>query len=191
MSSQGTSKIVRYEEQVIDASSRHAHFLRCFTSHEAAIRAYVRRLIPTRADADDVTQEVAVVLWGKFAQFREGADFRAWAFGVARYEVLAWLRDRGRDKLVLASDVVEMLADEAARDLEYLEQHRWALRQCLDKLDANQRSLLLESYSSEKRIHEIAQTSGRSIAGFYQWLHRMRRILLDCIRSEVAHPKCP
>jgi hypothetical protein len=41
---------------------RHREFLRCFTAQEAAIRAYVRRLVPLRADADDVMQEVAVVV---------------------------------------------------------------------------------------------------------------------------------
>jgi len=30
----------------------HRPFLRQFTSNEAAIRAYVRRLVPSRADAD-------------------------------------------------------------------------------------------------------------------------------------------
>ena len=35
------------------------------------------RLVPARADADDVMQEVCVVLWEKFGTFHEGADFRA------------------------------------------------------------------------------------------------------------------
>ena len=59
-------------------TDRHRDFLRLFASHEPAIRAYVRRLVPLRADADDVMQDVAVVLWEKFEEFREGGDFRAW-----------------------------------------------------------------------------------------------------------------
>ena len=98
------------------STDRHREFLRCFTANEAAIRAYVRRLVPLRSDADDVMQEVAVVLWEKFDEFRVGGDFRAWALGVARFEVLAWLRDKARDRLVLAQDVAELLADETRRD---------------------------------------------------------------------------
>lgn len=154
--------------------------------HEAAIRAYVRRLLPTRADAEDVMQGVALVLWAKFEQFRGDGDFRSWAFGVARYEVLAWLRDRGRDRLVLAGDVAEMIADETANDLFHLEEQRLALKTCLEKMTPRNRNLLLESYGTELRIQDVAATSGRSIAGFYQWLHRMRRILLDCVQQEVA-----
>ena len=115
--------------------SHHREFLRCFTANEPAMRAYVRRLVPLRADADDVMQEVAVVLWEKFEQFREGGDFRAWAFGVARFEVLAWLRDKGRDRLVLCQDVAELLAEETLREEPRLARQREALESCLEKLD--------------------------------------------------------
>ena len=114
---------------------RHREFLRCFTLHEPAVRAYVRRLVPRRADADDVMQDVAVVLWEKFEQFREGGDFRAWAFGVARFEVLAWLRDKGRDRLVLSQDVTELIAEETLHDEPRLARQREALETCLEKLD--------------------------------------------------------
>ena len=147
--------------------------------------------MPTQADADDVMQEVALVLWAKFGQFRDGGNFRSWALGVARYEVLTWLRDRSRDRLVLAGDVAEMIADETLQDIAILEQQRQALQTCLEKLAPTHRTLLLESYGSETKIQEVALSSGRSIAGFYQWLHRMRRILLECVKQEVARAACP
>ena len=92
-------------------NQRHIRFLRSFTANEAAIRAYVRRMVPTRGDADDVMQETSVVLWEKFDTLREDGDFRTWAFGVARFEVLAWLRDRGRDRLVLNEEVIARLTE--------------------------------------------------------------------------------
>ena len=131
-------------------------------------------------------QGVALVLWAKFEQFREDGDFRSWAMGIARYEVLTWLRDRGRDRLVLAGDAAEMIAEETAIDVAQLEQQRTALQSCLEKLTPKNRSLLLESYGSELMIQEVAANSGRSIAAFYQWLHRMRRLLLDCVQHELA-----
>jgi RNA polymerase sigma-70 factor, ECF subfamily len=154
--------------------------------HEASIRAYVRRLMPSRVDADDVMQGVALVLWEKFEKFREDGDFHHWAIGIARYEVLAWLRDRGRDRLVLAGDVAELIADESTIDFLHLDQQRLALQTCLEKLTQRNRLLLLDSYGSESKIQEVAATSGRTVNAFYQWLHRMRRILLDCVQREVA-----
>ncbi|WP_038170340.1 sigma-70 family RNA polymerase sigma factor [Verrucomicrobium sp. BvORR106] len=163
-------------------TERHGRFLRVFTAHEMAIRAYVRRLVPSRADADDVMQEVAVVLWEKFPTFRENSDFRAWAFGIARYEVLSWRRDKGRDRLVLDDDVLERLAEETAQEEPRLQLQRQALEGCLAKMNAGQRDLLMLAYEEGVSIQTVAQQSGRTVAGFYQWLHRVRRLLLECIQ---------
>lgn len=167
-------------------SERHRLFLRSFTAHEPAIRAHVRRLVPSRADADDVMQEVSVVLWDKFDSFQEGADFRPWAFGVARFEVLAWLRDKGRDRLVLDEEVVIRMANETAEDEPNLQRQRDALELCMKKVPERQRELLMGAYQTGSRIQDVAQKSGRSVAGFYQWLHRMRQQLLDCIKRTVS-----
>lgn len=165
---------------------RHQLFLRAFTAQEPAIRAFVRRLVPSRADADDVMQEVAIVLWEKFGEFREGAEFRPWAFGVARFKVLSWLRDKGRDRLVLDEDVVGRLADEAESDEPRLDRQRRALEVCAEKLAPGQRELLMEAYQPGMRIQDVAANSGRTVPGFYQWLHRVRRALLDCVRRELS-----
>jgi RNA polymerase sigma-70 factor (ECF subfamily) len=169
----------------------HRRFLRLFTAHEQAVRAFVRRLVPTHADAEDVMQEVCVVLWEKFESFREGADFKAWAFGVARFEALGWLRDKGRDRLVLNEEVVLKIAEESTQAEPDLERQREALELCMTKVPAAQRDLLMLAYQPEARIQEVAQSSGRSVPGFYQWLHRMRRMLLDCIRRALAKEASP
>ncbi len=172
-------------------SERHRRFLRTYTTHEPAIRAFVRRMVPSRADADDVMQEVSVVLWEKLETFREGADFKLWAFGVARFEVLAWLRDKGRDRLVLDEDVALRLADEAGAVESALARQREALDQCMEEVPREQRELLMRAYSDNGRIHDLAHSSGRSVTGFYQWLHRMRKMLLDCIRRSLTGEASP
>lgn len=167
-------------------ADRHRAFLRQFTANEAAVRAFVRRLVPARADADDIMQEVSVVLWEKFETFRAGGDFRAWAFGVARYEVLAWLRDQGRDRLVLSEKAVELLGSEAEASEPRLERQREALEHCIREVAPAQRALLLKAYEPGTRVAALAKESGRSEPGFYQWLYRIRKLLLDCIRRNLA-----
>lgn len=167
-------------------NERHDRFLRCFTANEQAIRAYIRRLVPTRTDADDIMQEVSVVLWKKFEQFRGDCDFRAWAFGVARFATLAWRRDKARDRLVLDEDVVAKLASETAEIEPLLCRQREALEKCMESVKPNQRELLMRAYQSDTRIQDLANSSGRSIPGFYQWLHRVRKMLLDCIRRRIS-----
>ena len=163
----------------------HEQFLGLFTANEAAIRAYVRRLVPTRDDAADVMQGISLVLWKKFATFDEPDDFRRWAFGVARYETLAWMRDKARDRLVLANDVLEMVAQESTNLEMQLSAQREVLENCLGQLPREQRTLVLEAYMPDACIQEVANLSGRTEAAFYQWLHRMRGRLRECTRRAL------
>jgi len=169
-----------------DSQNRHQRFLRLFTSNEPAVRAFVRRLVPSRTDADDVLQEVAIVLWAKFEEFREDGDFKLWACGIARFKVLAWLRDKARDRLVLDDDVVGLIADESLHEESHLQQQRMALETCFEKVPQKDRVLLIQAYQPAARIQDVAVNSGRSIGGFYQWLHRMRLMLMECVQREQA-----
>lgn len=169
-----------------DPSPHHDRFLRLFTANEPAIRAFVRRLVPTRADAADVMQEVSLVLWRKFDRTLDGSDFRKWAFGVARYETLAWLRDKARDRHVLAQDVLEVLATEAAQNETRLEAQREALEDCLGKLRVRDRELVVAAYAPDARMQQVAERSGRTLSAFYQWLHRTRQRLVQCTRRALV-----
>lgn len=164
---------------------RHEQFLTQFTVHEPAIRAYVRRLVPTRADAADVMQDIALVLWRKFEQLETLDEFRPWAFGVARYEVLAWTRDKARNRHVLAQDVLQMVADEAAQQESRLEAQRDALEKCLGQLPDEQQQLVREAYAPKAQMADLARRAGRTVNAFYQWLHRTRCRLLDCTRNTL------
>jgi RNA polymerase sigma-70 factor (ECF subfamily) len=75
---------------------RHDRFLLLYMQHEDALHGFVRTLVPTREDAREVMQEVAAVLWRKFDELATPDGFLRWAFGVARFEALAFRRDRAR-----------------------------------------------------------------------------------------------
>lgn len=174
-----------------DNPDSHERFLTLLTVNEPAIRAFVRRLVPTRQDAADVMQGVTLVLWRKFRELEDAEQFRPWAFGVARYQALAWLRDRARDRLVLADDVLQTVAHESSRIEDQLSSQRDALENCLEKLPGEQRTLILAAYTPDVRIQDAAEQSGRTVAAFYQWLHRMRLRLLECTRRVLQAEGLP
>ena len=164
----------------------HDKFLSLFAEHEPALRAFVRALLPSLNDASDVCQEVAVVLWRKFAEFDARRDFRKWAFGVARYEVLAFLRDKGRDRHVFNGDLVNQLADEAEELGPRHDAQREALETCLLKLLAPQRALVLAAYAEGVRMDELAARRGQTAMSLYKALHRIRQALLECMGKTLA-----
>ena len=163
----------------------HDQFLRLFAEHDPVLRTFVRSLVPSLADASDVMQEVAVVLWQKFAEFDATRDFRKWAFGVARYEVLAYLRDRARDRHVFNDELVGRLADEAAAAVRQHEARREALETCLQKLPEARRALVLAAYAKGTRMDELATQRGQTAMSLYKLLHRIRQVLLECVRRQL------
>ncbi len=165
-----------------------SRFLREFSAHESAIHAYVRRLVRRREDALDVMQEVALVLWKKFGDREDPErDFRPWAFGVAKYQVLAWRRDVARDRLVLASDTIELLAEDSDATADQLEREREAIvRHCLAELAPDQRQAIAAMYRPGTSAKNLAAQFGRSVGAFYQWLHRIRQQLSDCAQRVTA-----
>jgi RNA polymerase sigma-70 factor (ECF subfamily) len=163
----------------------HDAFLRHYVAHEPAIRIFVRMLVPSQSDADDVMQEVAIVLWRKFAEYDERRDFRGWAFGVAKMKVLAWQRDRSRERHVFMEDLTETLAREAESGAERLAAQREALLACIEQLPQDQKRFLDIAYAGKRRIHTIASVLGQSIEATYKRLHRLRLVLINCTRARL------
>ena len=75
---------------------KHDRFLRLYVENEESLNGFVRSLVFTLDDAREVMQDTAVVLWRKFEELDSPEDFRRWAFGVARFQALAYRRDRAR-----------------------------------------------------------------------------------------------
>ena len=137
--------------QPLDPS--HADFLRLYAEHEAALHVFVRSMLSGGEEADEVMQQVVIVLWTKFDT---ALDFKKWACGVARLEVLRFLQSRKRDRHVFDEELLNRLADRAALHERQVVTRREALEGCLEKLPSTQRDLVLMAYTKGTRMDELA-----------------------------------
>src|SRR5580698_266775 len=55
-----------------------------FVKHQLGLRAFILSLEPNFTDAEDLLQEVFLVITRKANDFREGTNFFAWACTIAR-----------------------------------------------------------------------------------------------------------
>jgi RNA polymerase sigma-70 factor (ECF subfamily) len=161
-------------------------FLRLHAEHEPSLHGFVRSLVPTRDDAREVMQEVAVALWRKFGDLASPADFRKWAFGVARMEVMAWRRDRGRDRHLFGEDAMAIIAEQAEKMTGQLDAQHEALEECLGKLPADQHTLVRAAYAPGTRMDHLAAQQGRTAMALYKTLHRIRLALIECTRAVLS-----
>lgn len=172
------------EQPVVDDPYR--AFLRLVNRHQGALRHFVRTLLPSWDDVDEVMQEVSIVAWTKFGQFDRHTDFARWAATIARYEVLNYRRRKARDRLVFDEDLIQLLADECQENFARSEQERRALDGCLDKLPDQQRDVVLRAHSDGQKINSLAEEIGVSPNSLYKTLGRLRLALLRCVEETLA-----
>ncbi|MEZ6040057.1 MAG: sigma-70 family RNA polymerase sigma factor [Planctomycetaceae bacterium] len=161
-------------------------FVTQLTEHQLALQLYVRSLLPGDPAAGDVAQQANTKLWEKRTDFELGTNFKAWAFSVARYEVLNFRKSQARDsRLVFSGELEEIIESELAEADYNLQLRHEALRECLGKLRAQDRQLLLQRYSHRSTLAEYAEMIGRSPGGLKVTLHRLRSALLACMQRQL------
>ncbi|MEM0968932.1 MAG: sigma-70 family RNA polymerase sigma factor [Verrucomicrobiota bacterium] len=160
---------------------RHDEFMSLFLEFQPRIRAYVRTLIPRQADAEDVFQETAAVLWRKFDQFESGTHFDRWAFRTAYHQARAFRTKKSRDRLQFHDEVLDLLAERAAEQSETLEEQQSALQICVRKLPASDRDLLAHRYEDGATNRSVAHLLGKSESAISRNLNRIYERLLKCV----------
>ncbi len=160
-------------------------FVRVFSTHEADLRRFVRSLLPSLTDADDVLQQTALVIWRKFDQYDPDTHFMKWACVIARFEALAYRRKIARDRLVFREDILELMAIEGAEELTERSAEYRALEICLKTMNSQQRKFLTLAYTSGVKVKELAAEAGVSAASYYMRLKRLRARLHKCIESKI------
>ena len=157
-----------------------SEFLKLFLKVQPAVRSYLLSLLRNAVDADDVFQEVSLVLWEKFGEYDDQYPFLNWAFGIARNHVARWRRSAPRTRAWLPPEVEEKLAVTYAELEDELAPRRTALRNCVDKLGAHARELLSLRYEKLWSLQQIAQARGMTLNAVNKALGKIRKALAEC-----------
>lgn len=160
-------------------------YVALIADHQGNLRAFIVSLMPGSPDVADVLQETNAALWIKRKKFEPDTNFIAWAFKIARYEVMRQ-RDRTKrlDRLVFSDELLESLAeaDAPAKPSARLA----ALDSCVGKLSENQRKLIQARYTPGRSVEQFAVDTGKGASGLRMALLRIREILKDCIEKTLA-----
>jgi RNA polymerase sigma-70 factor (ECF subfamily) len=157
--------------------------------HEAHadIFSFIFAMVLNQADAEDLYQETAALLWEKFDEFEPDTDFRRWAIRVAHLKVLNFIRKNRRRKVLFGDDVLQTIAEAHERDAESRNAARaTALQMCMKKLPTADQRLIDSRYLGSSTVQEIAARDGRSVDAVYKAMSRIRQSLLACIERRLA-----
>ncbi len=164
-----------------ESSSRIELFIKLLGVHQQQVHCYVLCLVPNAHDADDILQETNLFLWREFHQFEEGTNFVAWACAVAFNKVIAWRKQKSRDRLVYSDAFLTAVSGELIAGTERQEERANALNKCIERLPPQHRDLLELRYGASQNIEVIACKQGRSVDAVYRMLSRVRHALFECV----------
>lgn len=174
-----------------DDNSPGEAFARLFARHQRQVHSYIFSLLGDWTAAEDVFQETCVVMWSKFADFQPGTDFAAWACRIARFKVLKYREECKRRLPFTGTEFIETVA--AARESHAGESDEWTavLTKCIEKLSLSDRRLIVQRYSDDCTIKELAAKLGLPSNSVYKAVARIRKGLLDCVEKSVAREEHP
>ncbi|QDT65748.1 sigma-70 family RNA polymerase sigma factor [Calycomorphotria hydatis] len=168
-------------------SEKHLLFTSEFASSYWKIYARVLVFVPDRHDADDVMQEISLVLWRKFEDFSPGTSFSKWAGAVALNVARTFVRGKRRSRRVtLDEDVLQGLAQVQSGAQELLELRRLHLESCLDSMSERDRDFLMTCESRHGAVSKLSRELNQPAHRLYERLNRLRRKLTNCIQRSLG-----
>lgn len=162
-----------------------SQFIEKLTESQSTLRAYILAALGDYNDAADVLQRTNLTLWRNAESFRAGSEFMPWAATLAKYEVLSFYRDRGRDRHVFNEDVAMLLLQSVSTEVLDVTDRQIALRQCLASLPDHSRELLKQRYAGGASVSEMAAANRKSEDSIKSSLLRVRKKLESCIESRL------
>ena len=86
----------------------------------------------------------------------------------------------------LDGNVLELVAERSESVNENLHVRQAALAKCLGQLRPKDRALIQMRYAAGANGDKVARTLGRPANSVYQSLGRIRRVLVECVRMQLA-----
>jgi RNA polymerase sigma-70 factor (ECF subfamily) len=177
--------------QAVLAGDREA-YRQVIIQSEARVRVVVAAILPDPSVVQDIAQEVYVTGFYKLGEYRPGSDFLAWVTTIARNLALnerrRWLR-RERFKGRFEAQMEEHLDGHVTHTAEHLGGDAVvALRECLDGLAGQARSVTEDFYFKDKSSEEIAQQHKRQSGWVRLVLFRARAALAECLHAKGVMP---
>ena len=140
------------------ASNRERGFKMLMDSFQVPIYNYIRRLVVSHEDAEDVLQEVFIRVFRHLDQFRNESSLSTWIYRIATNECLRLLNNR-KEEVISAEDVQEELMSKlkASDYVDYEDELAVKFQEAILTLPEKQRIVFNLRYYDELEYEDIAR----------------------------------
>lgn len=155
-------------------------FNKIINKYKHKIYWHARRMTGNHLDADEVTQEVILVMYKKLKDFQFKSSLYTWVFRIVATRSLNYLKKRSLRKLFSFDDPSAYLIssnEDLVSDIEMKEKLQ-KIDGLLQKLPAKQREVFIMRNYNELSYEEISELTGKSIGGLKaNYFHGVNKIL--------------
>ncbi len=158
-----------------------------YTRYGQAVRSALRRFVPemNNSDADELCQDVFLILYETIGRYEERKKLKAWIFGIALKKARNWRRNTWLRRKILnrRADALKESEIELVKTPSYALQLKQEVEATLSLMSNKQREAMLlfsvEGFSCEEAA-EILEIDIRTV---WSRLHRARNAVLKKTNS--------
>jgi RNA polymerase sigma-70 factor (ECF subfamily) len=151
-----------------------------FVKNQSRLKGFILALQPDFSDAEDILQEVFLVITRKADQFAEGTNFMAWALSICRLKVFEAFRKQKTAAKQLSEEVMDSLCSTAPEEI-FEESRSAAVRVCMEKLAPNMQEIMRLRYFAEHGPTEIARLLSWTPNAVNVALSKARKLMHECV----------
>ena len=148
--------------------------------YQQKIYWHARRMVGNHMDADEVTQEVLVVLYNKLDSFNFNSTFYTWLYRIVSTRSLNSINRRKLKKFVFIDDeeARELKSNsDIAEDIDNKEKLE-KLDNVLNKLPVKQREVFILRHFDQLSYEEISNITGKSVGGLKaNYFHALKKVM--------------
>lgn len=160
--------------------------LRGILAQEPLLLGFVRAIVGSRTLAEDIFQDLVVLVMRKHAEIPNAAALPGWSRRAVRFLALKALEKRARERPVMDEELIALIERSVEDEGEpAVDPYLSALGACRGKLSAPARELLALRYEQGIPGEQIADRLGRPLNTVYVTISRLHRTLADCIRARL------
>lgn len=161
-------------------------FFELFMNCQKSIYAYILSSVHNYADANDLFQETATVLWQKFDEFEQDSNFLAWGISIARNMVRNYFKKHKCSRLQFDDNLAQNIENKTIAKLKDYDPRIESLRECFKKLSGSNRQLMKLRYEEGLTIKLIATRLGKPLQGMYKYMARLHNALQECVEKTMT-----
>lgn len=163
-----------------------------YRREQRSVYAFALQFVSNPSDAEDVVVETFLEVWRHAARFAGNSKATTWILGIARHKALD--KVRARSHVLLPAEEWDVIAetvpsnDESAPDRLVRGQDAARVRECLERLPAEQRECMQLVFFHDMGLAEVAALQGVPENTVKTRLFHARRKLRAWLEGDAAEP---